>query len=321
MDELTLSGFAIGVIGTIATILAALVGWYSQLAVKLIEATVDERRNRAKRQDLYHIPLLRLCYELDGRIGRILSILETDWLKSSYLQAIHEGKGFAKDPREKGYFIMSSIYVFACFFGWTEAIKKGVDTRALGWRSRVFRFWMRLRGKAATEVFIFDKDILIVRRLFQYEELFSKYAVTKKLVNPTDACKLHRHFQHSIGEMMLVREGDAVRCKTFREFYEAYSSDAKFRYWFIPLEQLIINLSEFPADKDVETQVEMKNDVRPLRLIAIRYWCRVLMENLAKPMKLETPASSDILTERSKELMTTISMVTIEDLETHLLMR
>lgn len=327
LDKDTLIKIAVGFVGVVGAIVVALLGLYSQLRIKRLELRAEERRDQAARRLAFHIPLLRLCYELDGRIGRILSNLGTDWLQSSYLEKIHTGEGFARDPREKGYFIMSSVYVFACFFGWTEAIKQGVDaTRAMAsnegsWNTRLLKVLRIVKAEGTGRVFIFDHDISVVRRLFQYEELFCTYSLSKKLVSPTDACKLHRHFQHSIGEMMLHRENDAVRCKTFREFYEAYSSDARYRYWFIPLEQLFTDLSGFQPDKDTETQAELKNDIRPLRLLAIRYWCRVLMQNLGREVGIETPTPEDVLNGRSEALRTAIRTVKIEDLEAHLLTR
>jgi hypothetical protein len=306
-----------------AVVIAALIGFRATLRIKALELEAQERREANAQRLTYHLPLLRFCYELDGRINRILAQLHGDWLRSEHLDKIRRGEGFAQNPLETGYFIMSSTYVLACFFGWTEAIKKGVDrTRPLTNRTWYFRLWQRIRGfllgpSAQPSVFFFDTDISIVRRLFQYQELFKDYSVSKKLISPKDANRLHRHLQHSIGEMMLQPDGSGFRCKTFREFATEYQ-DKTFQYWFVPLEELIVDLCDFAPGKDIETQAELKNDVRPLRLLAIRYWCRVLMKNLSSDLGIPTPDPEDVLQGLSGSLRNAITGVKIEDLEAHL---
>ncbi len=311
----------------IAAVLTVLLGFYFQIKIKQFELRTQARKDRAAQRLTFFIPLLRFSYELDGRIGRILDVLDTDWLRSTYLEKIRKNEGFAKNPLETGYFIMSSIYVFACFFGWTEAIKKGVDAtepfseggRVRRRLSNIVRYVCQLLGLSARRnVFFFDADISVVRRLFQYQELFKTYITSKKLSNPRDAYKLHRHLQHSIGEMMLQRDGEVFRCKTFREFSDAYRDSENFRYWFVPLEELFIDLSDFEGGKEIETQAEMKNDIRPLRLLAIRYWCRVLMKNLSTDLGIETPPPGDVLEGLSDTLKSTIASVRIEHLELYL---
>src|ERR1700729_2997851 len=210
----------------VAALITALFGYYLQIKIKRIELQAQARKEKALQRLTLLLPLLRFSYELDGRIGRILAVLDTDWLKSTYLEKIRNEEGFAKNPLETGYFIMSSVYVFACFFGWTEAIKKGVDatesfserTHINKWVSQLSRRFKLLIGlPSEPHIFFFDVDISVVRRLFQYQELFHAYSTSKKLTTPKDASKLHRHFQNSIGEMMLQRDGDNFRCKTFRE--------------------------------------------------------------------------------------------------------
>jgi hypothetical protein len=329
LDPDTVVKVAAGFAAVVAAIILALVGYFSQLKLKRLEFRQQERKEKSAQRLAFHLPLLRFCYELDGRIGRILENLHTDWLDEQHLTSIHQGNGFAQDPRQKGYLIMSSVYMFACFFGWTEAIKKGIDatrppaetgrlhrrlTAIIGWCSA------RLRKRKQPRVFFFDHDISVVRRLFQFEELFVAYCASKKIVNARDACKLHRHFQHSIGEMMLHKDGTAFRCKTFREFFEEYRANDQFRYWFVPLEEMFANLSRFAPGKDIETQAEMKDDIRPLRLLAVRYWCRVLMRNLARDLGIDTPPPEQVLEGRSESLRATITSVKIEDLERNIIL-
>jgi hypothetical protein len=327
LDTDTLVKIATAFAAVVAAVITVLFGYYGQIKIKQFELRAQARKDRAAQRFRFFIPLLRFSYELDGRIGRILDSLHTDWLRLEHLEKIRRTEGFSKNPLETGYFIMSSVYVFACFFGWTEAIKKGVNAtepysdygRARKWHLNVAaRVRQLLRSRPASKIFFFDVDISVVRRLFQYQELFKNYVTSKKLVNPTDACRLHRHLQHSIGEMMLQPDGDMFRCKTFREFADAYRENESVRYWFVPLEEFFADLSDFPPGKDIETQAEMKNDIRPLRLLAIRYWCRVLMRNLSADLGIQTPPPDDVLAGLSDALKSTIQGVTIENLELYL---
>lgn len=307
----------------LAALVGTLLGFFAQKRLKRYEMRAQALRDRAARRRALHVPLLRFCYELDSRIGRILSMLHEDWLSATYLERFSGNDGFAKDQRQKGYFIVSSVYLFSCFFGWTEAIQRGVDeTNRLAEQSALRRWLSRKireliaawRRKGDSAIYFFDRDIHIVRRLFQHQELFDAYSKSKKLSNPRDSCKLHRHLQHSIGEMMLQRDGEVLRCKTFREFVEAYH-DEKFRYWFALLEDLFVDLSGFPVGKDIETQAEMRNDVRPLRLLAIRYWCRILMKNMASDLGIEAPPPEAVLQDVSESLRSTIAEVRVENVE------
>jgi len=224
---------------------------------------------------------------------------------------------------------MSSIYTLACFFGWCEAIKKGVDstksnTRKTRLPQRLLKYkrlvYARLHIREQTGVSLVDPNISLISRLFQSEELFDVYMTSRKLTLPRDACKMHRHFQYSIGELMLEKDShDTIRCKSFREFFDAYLNDVRFRYWFAPLENVLIDLTNFQEGKDIETQVEMKNDIRPLRLLAIRYWCGILMKDMAQRLDIEMPAQDDTLKGISEELKRIIVSAKPEALETYLI--
>lgn len=311
-----------------AALVAAILGLYGNLKIKQFEIEVQNRKERDRQRLKFYLPLLRFAYTLDRRIGHIITTLDTDWLSKSHLEKIHSKEGFALSPNEKGYFIISSIYIFACFFGWSEAIKKGVDaTKPFSEKNRLRkllsrtkrRIYSRLNISDKPSIFLFDPDISVVSKLFQYEELFNDYLVSMTLTNPRDASKLHKQFQYSIGELMLEKDGEDFRCKSFREFFDAYLDDKKFRYWFAPLENLFIDLSDFEKGKALEIQVQMKNDVRPLRLLAIRYWCRVLMKNMSEQLNIETKPPDEVLDGISESLKKTIKSVKIEELESYLL--
>jgi hypothetical protein len=313
----------------VSALIAAILGFYGNFRIKQLEIDTQAEKDRAEKRLRFYLPLLRYSYTLDRRIGHILTTLDTDWLAKSHLDKIKNKQGFATSPDEKGYFIISSVYIFACFFGWSEAIKKGVDaTRPFSEKSRLRELLSKARRKVFAylkipekkNVFLFDPDISMVSKLFQYEELFNEYLVSKTIVNPRDASKLHKQFQYSIGELMLEKESEeSYRCKSFREFFDAYLNDEKFRFWFVPLENVFIDLCNFEKGKDLETQIHLKNDVRPLRLLAIRYWCRVLMKNMSDQLDIETKPPDEVLDGVSTRLQKTIKSIELERLESYLL--
>lgn len=323
---------ALGVV--LAAFIAGMLGFFAQWKIKQFDNAQNEKKEKENQKLKFYIPLLRCLYELDDRFHTVIKNLETDWLHKEHLESIKAGKGFAEDPNKKGYFIISSIYLIASFFGLSEAIKKGVDTTKFSYdRYKIKRIGYKIKRwlyktlgvKQRFSIFQFDPEITKVCRLFQYEELFKDYMKEKSLVNPKDACKLHKHIQHSIGEMMLEKQGEeSYRVKSFREFYEAYLNDEKFRFWFILIENLFIDLSNFEKDKSIEKKVEMKNDIRPLRIIAIQYWCRVLMKNIAAELdlaefNLQTRPPEDVLTGLSNELKGVIVNYKSDRTETFLL--
>lgn len=324
MDAEAYSHLAATFAAVVAALVGALVGFYAQIHVKHVDLSVEARRSKASQRLSLYLPVLRFCYEFDSRLGRILSNLHTDWLRQTYLDQIKKRKGFAADPRETGYFLMSSIYEFACFFGWTEAIARHVDaTKRSSERSRFARLiskrWRRIRRRLPGKyrpapIYFFDHDVSLLRRLFQHQELFDEYIKGKRLTQPRDACKLHRQFHHSIGEMMLQDDGELLRCKSFREFCEAYRDD-EFRYWLVTLEELVVELSDFTPGKNIEVQAELKNDIRPLRLLAIRYWLRKFMRTLARDLGIDTPQAEEVLSDVSEPLREIITSVRLEQLE------
>lgn len=313
------------IIGLLTAVILLLVGsivtYISQYKLKEYDRSIVRRKERENKKIKFYIPLLRNLYDIDDRFKRILSNLDKDWLSKDYLDLIKEKKGFAKDPTEKGYFIISSIYLIASFFGIYEATKRGVNITNIlkkgNWLKRNFQKlteWgcQKLNIYHRKNLFQFEPEINKISRLFQFEELFKEYMTSKKLIDPVDSCKLHKHIQNSIGEMMLIKtKRGHFRIKSFREFYTNYIEDEQFRFWFVLIENMFNDLSNFQKDKNIETKVEIKNDIRPLRIIAIQYWCRILMGNIAKELELsihnyETRPAEQVLENLSCELKTII---------------
>ncbi len=325
-----------GIALIISALIGGTIGFLAQLRLKYLDKILAERKEREKQRLKFYIPLLRCLYELDDRFKRILNNLDKNWLNHDHLDKIKNKEGFANNPNETGYFIISSIYLIGSFFGLTEAIKKGVDTTKLSYDNSRFkrirkllhkikRWISKLFGiKKKLNIFQFDPDITKVFRLFQYEELFDEYMATTELIEPKDACKFHKHIQHSIGEMMLEKDStDNYRVKSFREFYEAYVFDDKFRFWFVLIENLFVDLSQFPKEKSIEAKVKIKKDIRPLRILAIQYWCRMLMQKISleldlDKLNLETKPPSDIIENLSKELRDTITLFELENIQQYI---
>jgi len=306
----------------IAVVISGFVSVVVQVILKGYDSKQSEKNKRKSKKTKFYIPLLRCLYELDERISTIIDHLHTDWLSEKYLTEIKDKKGFAADPNKKGYFIISSIYLVASFFGLSETIKKDIDATKFSYeKHRIRKIWGKIlarvpaawKAKQKPSIFQFNPEITKVYRLFQQEELFKGYLSSKSLTNPRDASKIHKHIQRSIGEMMLEKEGEkGYRVKSFREFYEAYINDETFRFWFVLIENLFIDLINFPEEKSLEAKVETKRDIRPLRIITIQYWCRVLMENISQELDLtkfnfQTRQPSAIVENLSTDLKNTIT--------------
>lgn len=337
LDKETLIKIIAGFAVVVSAFIAGMLGFFAQWKLKQLDLAQVQRKEKENQKLKFYIPLLRCLYELDDRFIRIFMNLDADWLDSKYLDAIKEKKGFALNPKEKGYFIISSIYLIACFFGVTEAIKKGVDTTKLSIdrkKPKGVYSWARkkinklFKAREQYDIFQFDPDITIVCRLLQNKELFKKYITSKNFTKELkDAHEIHKHIQHSIGEMMLEKDGDdKYRVKSFREFYELYINDETFRFWFILIEGYFADLSNFDATKKLEKKAEIKNDIRPLRLLAIQYWCRKLMSNISKELELdelnfETRKPDEVLknADIDEDLRNIISSYKLDNSETYLL--
>jgi hypothetical protein len=329
MDPQTIQTVLAAVAVIVAAVIAGVLGFYGNFRIKQLEFDAQRRKEETIKRLSFYLPLLRFCNTLDRRIGHILTTLDTDWLAKVHLDKIKSKEGFVINPNEKGYFISSSMYIFACFFGWSEAIKRGVEsTKSFSTKNRIHKLLSRAKRKlynflhipVKRDIYHFDPDLSVISKLFQYEELFDEYMATRMLISPRDACKLHKQIQYSIGELMLEKDAkDGYRCKSYREFFTNYVEDEKFRFWFVLLENLFIDLCGFESGKDIETQVQLKHDIRPLRLLAIRYWCRILMKNMSEYLDIETKPPEDVLEGISYSLKKTILSVKIEELESYLL--
>lgn len=283
-------------IGAILTLLV-------QKKIKIFDFFLNEKE-RKEEESKFYLQLLRYLYDLDDRLKRILQNLHTDWLDSKYLNEIKTHKGFAENPKNKGYLFISTIYMIGCFFGVTAMIRKRVDIK---------RNSVEKRKHNKIDIFQFDQNIKIISRLFQDTKLFEKYCRNKNFADYKDA-NIYKHFQHSIGEIMIEKISETnYRVKSFKEFYESYINEESFRFWFILIEEYFTNLCNFETNKELEKQAELKNDIRPLRLIAIQYWCRRLMERIleesnAIELSFENRKPDDLLNEKlSEELKELIS--------------
>jgi hypothetical protein len=65
-------------VGAVGTILANQSGIGKQNKLARLSSHQENCR-------LYYLPLYRASFELDDRIGKIIAVLDTDWLDSKYL--------------------------------------------------------------------------------------------------------------------------------------------------------------------------------------------------------------------------------------------
>jgi hypothetical protein len=118
--------------------------------------------------------------------------------------------------------------------------------------------------------------------------------------------------------MLIYDEKRGFRCKSFREFLALYTTEPEFQKWFLKIEELFRDLSDFPDGLALEEQVAAKNDVRPLRLLAIRYWCRRLMNKVAYDIGIPPIDPDAALVGVSVELQDLIKSINVEELELYL---
>lgn len=297
----------VALIGVFSGVLASSITLAGQWFIKKRdkESSLSEKRENEIRNYLY--PLMNSCLELDGRISKIIFALDKDWLNGDFLKLIQQNdeNSFIKNPKNKGYFLISSIYLFANFFGCVELIKRTLgSTTSLSKRNNIYTF---------------DPNITRLSKLFQYKELFDKFLEEsgKSKSDVMDSCYLHKQFQYSIGELMIENENGSYGIKSFRTFLNEYRTNENFRFWFLPLEYLLSDLTNFPKDMSIEKQVLDKNDIRPLRLMAIRYWCRKLMRDISEEIDIKTPSAYSVISNLSSKTRNSIEHLKLENLDSY----
>jgi len=234
----------------------------------------------------YVLPLLTSSRELENRLTKVLGNLETDWLDKKYIDEIKCGTGFAENPTKKGYFVLSTIYLFAKFFSLLEIISQEVG--------HVYDLSTRQEKE-------FEDITNTISRIFQYREMWGQCETVHKILDSAksnggkerrDAWRLHRQFQHSIGELLIHREGDKVRSMSFKEFFERYVSDKTFRYWCDAIEDYVVDLSCMGRG-EFEDKATGKGDIRIFRIIALRYWLLKLMRSIEKDINVSMSAAPE----------------------------
>lgn len=223
----------------------------------------------------YAHPLLSSTRELEDRLSKLLGNLETDWLDSSYINEIKNGEGFAKNPTKKGYFFISTIYLLARYFSYLEIISQEVG---------------HLFDLPTQQAKQFEKITNTISRIFQYREMWDHCETINKIFSSDDngvrdAWRLHRQFQHSIGELLICREGDRTRSMSFKQFYENYVADKNFQYWCGAIEDYVVDLSSM-SDGDYVVKATKQSDIRIFRIMALRYWLRRLIRTLEEDMDI-----------------------------------
>lgn len=275
--------FIIGVLVVVLGGLGTLGTWLWQI---FLENKKDQMERGNRKMKLYK-PFIMFLYDFDSRLKKILDSQEPDWFNSKYLNNIKKKKGFAVDPNQKGYYILSSIYLVASFFAYAEIIQKDVE---------IAKYKIKVQKKKKQykeEINYFHPNVLKICGLFRDSSIFKNYLESNDFSNPTDASDIRRHFQHSIGEMMLKKDkNNEFVVKTFKEFFDSYIVDKSFSFWLSKIDGLFVDLPKFD-------EIYIKNDIRPFRIIAIQYWCRKLMEKIFEELDIkEKPESSKKVLDR-----------------------
>ena len=91
-----------------AAFIGGFVAFFGKIIINSFERYKENKNTRENRKITLYMPLLRCLYELDDRFNRILNNLDTDWLNVEYLDSIKKKEGFAKNQKQKGYFVLSS---------------------------------------------------------------------------------------------------------------------------------------------------------------------------------------------------------------------
>lgn len=256
----------------IITFIIGLIGGVFGGGIKLLfEVFLPYSFKRRKIQqeifDKYSSPLLQCADEVELRLSIILSYgIKYDWLSkkevdkikslsnagvdkvepdSEYLQNIVEGKG---------YFFISTIYIFAKYFAWIKIIEK----------EGAFSQFPEKK-----EIRAFNKIIDKISSSFKVVEIFGIKYEDKDNIN--DSISLYSYLQSTIGEIMLNKENDKYTCISFQEFVLKYGKDKSFRQWLRNLEKYFEGLTNYNITELAEI-IKEKKEYRLARLVLIQYW-------------------------------------------------
>jgi len=255
-----------------------------QVIVKRFDISLNRKTQKKKEMDIYY-PLLVCLYDMDKRITSIFNNMHEDWLSADIIEKIQAKKGFAENPTDNsGYFFISLMFRFGRFFGILKVIEtiKGNELKS----SKKKKWWKHKKNNDKSDIIDnyihIDKYIDRVTSLFQnkffFDECYKKVSWYER-GNTKDGAEIHTLVQDTIGEMMVTDTGNNYRLKTFKEFCDAYTDqkDNTFKIWFSYIEQYLLDLKLEKNEKTIEAKCQQINDVRPLRLKAIQYWCRKLI--------------------------------------------
>ena len=159
-------------------------------------------------------------------------------------------------------------------------------------------------SKSAEE---FDELVTKISRVLRWREMWDDCdSLSSKNADDQpprkDAANLYNQFQHSIGDSLITSQGETIGCMSFRAFLKQYKSDKSFRFWFIVVEDYYVGLVDM-TEATLMENVLKSNDVRPLRLLALRYWLAQLAILLSKkfgppvdidPESILSPVPEDI---------------------------
>lgn len=261
---------------TVILPVATLIGGFAlgDLANRRKERFVSKQESDKKLRALMY-PLLISAVELEDRLRKIILVLDQNWLQQEHLIHIKNSKGFAEDTKKTGYFVISSLYLLSRYFCYVEIISREI-------------------GLAYHPISKIAKNLNVaisrISKVLQYKELFDNTDAFSSLKdagsNIVDSWRLHRQFQHSIGESLIVSDGNKLRCMSFKEFFKSFRDDAEFRYWMSPLEEYFVGMANLEGD-NLEDIVIRSGDIRVYRIIALHYWLEQLIEILSQQFSFQ----------------------------------
>jgi len=243
-----------GIVALLSILLGARNARSTAVLTARLQADLEQRREQAdKAQRLeqvvgrYRDPLLGAAFDLQSRIYNILVLGFSGYLTSG-------------DRGEESYAVNSTLFLIAQYFGWTEALRRGVQFLDLG------------------EV---ERTQQLVRQLEEVRSTLSTHRMPGTF-------RIFRAEQRAIGELMYEigpedRSGAMLwQCRGYASFCSLLERDAAFASWFARL------------DRDVR---ELATDLKPARtrLIALQNALIDLIDFLDDPpMRVPSDSRSKI---------------------------
>jgi hypothetical protein len=183
-----------------------------------LQSELEQRREQADKAlrveqvvNRYRDPLLSAAFDLQSRIYNILILGFSGYLNSG-------------NEDEKNYAVNSTLFLIAQYFGWTEALRRGVQFLDLG------------------EV---ERNRELVRRM---ENIRGTFSTDTRVHGPF---RIFRAQQRAMGELMHEKAEDRSgsmlwQCRGYASFCSLRTNDPAFATWFARLDHDVRELATNP---------------------------------------------------------------------------